>query len=121
MQGVQVTSAGLTAKAGAPMSAEAQQALTRLGVPVPQHASRNLTPELIDSATAIICMTNDQCNAVLAMSRGASGKVHRLHPFRDLDDPTGRGAKAFLGLSRQIRYLIAQRLSYFVLENGSRA
>lgn len=121
MQGVQVTSAGLTAKAGAPMSAEAQQALTRLGVPVPQHASRNLTPELIDSATAIICMTNDQCKAVLAMHRGASGKVHRLHPFRDLDDPTGRGAKAFLGLSRQIRYLIAQRLSYFVLENESRA
>ncbi len=121
MEGVQVASAGLSAKAGAPMSREAQQALHRLGVPVPQHAARNLTPELIDSATAIVCMTRAQCNAVLAISPAASGKVHRLHPFRDLEDPAGRGVKAFVSLSRQIQYLIAQRFSYFILQDGSRA
>ena len=120
-QEVEVASAGLSAKPGAPITQEAQQALARLGVPVPQHASCNLTPELIESATAIICMTSQQCNAVLAIHPAAFGKVHRLHPFRDLDDPTGRGAKAFLKLSRQIQRLIAQRLSYFMSENGSRA
>jgi protein-tyrosine-phosphatase len=103
------------------LTEEARQALSRLGVPAPQHASRNLTPELIESATAIICMTKQQCDAVLAIDPAASGKVHRLHPFRDLDDPSGRGAKAFLRLSRQIQYLIAYRFSYFMLENGARA
>ena len=117
---VEVASAGLTAKAGAAITPEAQQALNRLGVDVPRHASRNLTPELIESATAIICMTKQQCDAVLAISAAASGKVDRLHPFRDLDDPTGQGAKAFLKLSRHIQYLIAHRLSYFMLENPSR-
>ena len=117
---VEVASAGLTASAGAPITPEAQQALGRLRVPVPQHASRNLTPELIERATAIICMTGQQCAAVLAIHPAAAGKVHRLHPFRDLDDPTGRGAKAFLKLSRQIQHLIAGRLSYFMLENTSR-
>jgi protein-tyrosine-phosphatase len=118
--GVEVGSAGLTAKAGSAMTEEARQALSRLRVPVPQHASRNLTPGLIESATAIICMTKQQCDAVLAIDPAASGKVHRLHPFRDLDDPSGRGAKAFLGLSRQIQCLVAYRLSYFMLESGGR-
>jgi protein-tyrosine-phosphatase len=121
MAGVQVASAGLTATPGAAMSSEAQQALGRLSVPVPQHAARSLTPELIEAATTIICMTKEQCEAVLAISPDARGKVHRLHPFRDLDDPTGQGAKAFLRLSRHIKYLIAQRLSYFMLESGGRA
>jgi len=29
--------------------------------------------------------------------------------------------KAFVSLSRQIQYLIAQRFSYFILQDGSRA
>jgi protein-tyrosine-phosphatase len=120
-QEIEVASAGLSAKPGAPITEEAQQTLARLGIPAPPHASRNLTPELIESATAIICMTSQQCNAILAIYPASSGKIHRLHPFRDLDDPTGRGAKAFLSLSRQIQQLINQRLSYFLLESGSRA
>ncbi len=102
------------------MTRDAQQGSSRLGVPVPQHAARNLTPELIESATAIIGMTKEECSAVLATSPAASGKVQRLHPFRDLNDPAGRGAKASLKLSRQMQYLIVQRLSYIVLENGGR-
>jgi protein-tyrosine-phosphatase len=117
---MEVASAGLTAKPGAPITPEARQALARLSVPVPEHASRNLTPELIEAAAAIICMTSEQCKAVLAISTAASGKVHRLHPFRDLDDPTGQGAKAYLKLSRQIQHLIAHRLSYFMLATTGR-
>jgi protein-tyrosine-phosphatase len=119
VKGVQVGSAGLTATEGAPMTQDAQHALHRLGVPVPRHAACNLTPELIDRAVAIVCMTQAQCSAVLAISPRALGKVHRLHPFRDLEDPAGRGAKAFLRLSRQIRYLIGQRLSYFISHSGN--
>ena len=115
MPAVEVASAGLAAKAGAPMAAEAQRALRSLGVPVPSHAARNLTSELVDNATAIICMTSQQCEAVLAMHPNAAGKVHRLHPFRDLADPAGRGAKVFLKLSRQIRRLVVNRLSYFLM------
>jgi len=121
LHGVQVESAGLTAKPGAPMTEEAQHALGLLGVPAPAHASRHLTAELIDRAGAIICMTEQQCRAVLAISPAASGKVHRLHPFRDLPDPTGSGPKAFLKLSRQMQRLIGYRLSYFAGETGGSA
>jgi protein-tyrosine-phosphatase len=115
IQAIEVASAGLTAKAGAPMTAEAQHALRRLGVPVPPHASRNLTAELVDEATAIICMTSAQCKAVLAINPKAAGKVHRLHPFRDLADPSGQGARAFLKLSRHMQHLIVHRLAYFMI------
>jgi protein-tyrosine-phosphatase len=117
---VEVGSAGLTAKAGSPMSWDAQQALTRLSIPVPPHASRNLTPELIEDATVIICMTRRQCDAVIAINPAASGKVLRLHPFRDLNDPSGWQASAFLKLAHQIQYLVALRLSYFLLLGCSR-
>jgi protein-tyrosine-phosphatase len=119
---IEVASAGLTAKAGAPMTAEAQHALRRLGVPVLPHASCNLTSELVNAATAIICMTSAQRKTVIAMHPDAAGKVHRLHPFRDLADPAEQGMAAFLKLSRQMQHLIVQRLSYFMmLEPESRA
>jgi protein-tyrosine-phosphatase len=116
MEGVRVVSAGLAAKVGAPMTRDAQLALNRLGVPVPDFAARNVTPELVRNAIAVVCMTKEQCDCVLELDRQASGKVHRLHPFRDLEDPSGDGPKAFLRFSRQVQYLVAQRLSYFLLE-----
>jgi protein-tyrosine-phosphatase len=112
---VQVGSAGLSVKAGSPMSEEAQRALSRLRVPVPAHASRNVTAELVDDATLIICMTRQQCNAVITINPAACGKVLRLHPFRDLDSPGGQGTDAVVKLSRQIQYLVVYRLSYFLL------
>jgi protein-tyrosine-phosphatase len=115
---VQVASAGITAKTGEPMTREAQRALQVLGVPVPQHTAHQLSAELIERASAIICMTNQQRETVLAIDPSASVKVHRLHPFRDLDDPAMHGPKALLRMSRQIQHLVTHRLSYFLNVGG---
>ena len=55
-RGVQVLSAGVSAKPGEPMTVEAQQALQDLGVPAFHHMARNLTAERVQQAEVIFCM-----------------------------------------------------------------
>ncbi len=54
---VRALSAGVSARVGEPLTAEAQEALQSLSVPVEPHAARNLTAELAQQAEMIFCMT----------------------------------------------------------------
>jgi protein-tyrosine-phosphatase len=107
---VQALSAGVSARAGAPMTPEAQQALRLLGVPVRPHAARDLTVELAHQVEMIFCMTRAHRKAVIEMIPSAAGKTHCLDPEGDIEDPMGSGLEAYLKCAGHIHRLVRWRL-----------
>ena len=103
-------SAGLSVQPGAAMTPEAQRALGQLGVPAVAHRAQNVTDAMVRDAEAIWCMTEGQCQTLVARHPTAAGKIHRLDPERDIDDPTGLGPEAFLELGWQLQHLVRYRL-----------
>ncbi|MBC8031777.1 MAG: hypothetical protein H7Z16_16965 [Pyrinomonadaceae bacterium] len=102
-------SAGVAARAGAPLTPEAQDVLRSMNVPVRSHAARNLTPELADQADMIFCMTSAQRKAVIEMIPAVAGKTYCLDAQGDIDDPIGKGMPAYLSCAGRIRDLVRLR------------
>lgn len=103
-------SAGVSAKVGAPMTSEAQQALSLLDVPVRPHAARNLTAELAHQVEMIFCMTRAHREAVIEMVPSAAEKTHCLDPEADIEDPMGGDLDAYMKCAGRIHNLIRWRL-----------
>jgi protein-tyrosine-phosphatase len=107
-------SAGLTVTPGRPLSAQSRDALDRLGVPPHEHESRPVTPELVEQAERIFCMTEDQCRDLIGRFPASAYKVERLDPDGDLDDPHGQDLAAFLSLGTRLQELVRNRVSEIV-------
>ena len=109
--GIQAVSAGLTARQGAPLAAEAEQALDAIGIPALQHRSRNLTHAMAQRAEVIFCMTEEQRTEVVARFPEALAKTYCLHPDADVSFPHDKkSADAFSDMAREIQELIGQKL-----------
>lgn len=104
--GVRAVSAGLSVTPGAPMAAEAQQALERLNVSAPVHGSQNLTPGLAATAEFIFCMTESQRQAVAKLFPEHAAKTICLQSGVDLEDPHGQGTEGFVQLGRKVQQLV---------------
>jgi len=102
-------SAGVSAKVGAPLTAEAQEVLRSLNVPVGPHAARNLTVELANEAEMIFCMTGAHRNAVIEMLPSVAGKTYCLDPEGDIEDPIGKGIEVYLKCAQRIQALVRLR------------
>ncbi len=85
-------------------------ALRELGVPAGRHRARPLTPELIERAAAIYCMTRDQREAVIALAPGAAAKTICLDPLGDIPDPIGQPLAAYLSCARRLKLAVHARL-----------
>jgi protein-tyrosine-phosphatase len=107
---VQAQSAGLSARVGAPMMPEAQEALRLLNVPLLPHSARSLTLELAHEVERIFCMTEAHRTAVISMFPAAAAKTHCLDPEGDIEDPIGKGLGAYLNCARRIHTLVRSRL-----------
>lgn len=103
-------SAGVSARVGEPLTAEAQDALRSLSVPFAPHAARNLTPELAQEAEIIFCMTRAQRETLVKMLPAVANKTHCLDEQTDVGDPIGKGMEAYLNCARRIHYLVRLRL-----------
>jgi protein-tyrosine-phosphatase len=106
---VRALSAGVSARVGEPLTAEAQDALRSLNVPVEPHAARNLTPELAQQAEMIFCMTSAHRDAVIKMLPGVGSKTFCLDVQADVEDPIGNGMEAYLNCARRIHDLVRLR------------
>ncbi len=102
-------SAGVSARVGEPLTAEAQDALRSLNVLVEPHAARNLTPELAQQAEMIFCMTSAHRDAVIKLLPGVASKTFCLDVQADIDDPIGKGMEAYLNCARRIHELVRLR------------
>lgn len=106
-------SAGTAAMEGAPVSAEAIEALKRIGV---DHdgRSKRLTAQMIRGADLVFGMTSGHVAAARRLVDGEPGeaaKIHPLDPSGDVDDPIGLGHASYDRLARQFRDLIPQRIA----------
>jgi molybdate transport system ATP-binding protein len=108
--GVKAVSAGLTARPGEPIAVEAEQALAKIGLPVLEHRSRNLTHRLAQRAEAIFCMTEEQRRELTTLFPAAQPKSYRLHPEGDIGDLHGQDPEEFLDCALRIQDLIRHRL-----------
>jgi molybdate transport system ATP-binding protein len=108
--GIEAVSAGLTARPGETIAAEAERALGVLGMPALAHRSRNLTCAMAEKAEAIFCMTEKQRAEVTTRFPEALAKTHCLAPDADVSDPHGKSADAFSELAQQLQELVEQKL-----------
>ena len=98
--GVEVTSAGTAALAGSAASPEVPQVLEEAGIAVPEHAARELTPELVEAADAVLVMGPSHAGAVRAM--GGEDRVALVTDYlpepeagEPVLDPIGRGTAVY--------------------------
>src|SRR5213078_2929881 len=115
---IQALSAGLSARVGAPMTPEAQQALRLLGILAPPHDARNVTVELVHQVEKIFCMTQTHCAAVIDLVPAAAGKTQCLDPNGDVEDPIGSGLAAYVNCARRIHELVRLRFDEISLQEG---
>ncbi len=108
--GIKAVSAGLAARQGEPLAAEAEQALAEIGVPFPEHRSRQLTHRLAQSAEVIFCMTEEQRRELAALFPAAESKSCRLHPGMDVGEPHGKSRDGYLECALQLQDLVRHRL-----------
>lgn len=110
--GVEVLSAGTSAMPGMDPTQETVEVMAEAGVDVSGHRSQPLTPELVERANAVFCMTDSHRDRVLAMHPQAGSKVHLLRTFRNpapvpdpnIPDPIGqtkRGYEICLAMVRE--------------------
>lgn len=115
---LRAVSAGIAVSIGAPMTADAQQALRSLNVPVMSHSARNLTVELAHQVEKIFCMTEAHRNAVIDLVPAAAAKTHCLDQNGDVEDPVGKGLAAHVNCAERIHGLVRQRFDEMDLRGG---
>lgn len=94
-RGFDVISAGLFAPDGCHATFEAVHAAKELGADILRHRSRKLTPELINSADVVFCMTKYHVGGVRRLVSDAGDKICRLLEQGDIPDPIGGGVDIY--------------------------
>lgn len=99
---ITVSSAGICAEPGAPMTAEAAQALKDMGVKYTARTAVQLTLKAAENADLIVCMTDEHKRAI-----GTSPKlvtVAELTGGEPVRDPYGCGEMAYRKCAEHLRY-----------------
>ena len=111
-----ITSAGLSAHVGAPMNPMAQQALTEAKISYSAaFKSKQLTREMVADACLVICMTQEQAQAI----GGANVTSFFALAGREIPDPFGQSIDVYRATLRNIREylpLIIEKLKSFEKE-----
>ncbi|MEO6811480.1 MAG: Sua5/YciO/YrdC/YwlC family protein [Isosphaeraceae bacterium] len=111
-RGFVVISAGLGAIEGQPAATHAAEVVRTRGGSLRSHASRRITPELVHHADAIITMTRDHRDALLAHAPEAADRVRLLDPLGDdVDDPIGADRATYLRTADAIEAHLAHLLN----------
>jgi protein-tyrosine-phosphatase len=100
LRSLKVVSAGVSARPGEPVSENSVIALRKVGIDISKHVSQPITQELLDSALAVICMTESH-RAMIQLQ--AEPPPQHLHLFRDflengdkeIPDPYGGPLKIY--------------------------
>lgn len=100
LHSLRVMSAGVSALKGYPPSPNAVEALRKVGLALADHRSQPVTPELLDAAIAVYCMT-DAHRAMMELQFDHSAeRTHLMREFldhneRDIPDPFGMNLAAY--------------------------
>lgn len=108
--GLRVLSAGAFTSPGLPATREAVTAMEKLGLDLSHHRSRELTPQLIQEADVIFCMTESHRQAVLEIDPSAAGRTDTLDPNGDIEDPIGGNLTVYQRCAELIRRRLEMRI-----------
>ncbi len=107
--GFSVRSAGVSALGGGPATEQAVGAMAGLDLDLTAHRARPLTPQLIEEADLIYCMTRDHRASVLQMAPSAEDRTMTLRPEGDVPDPIGQDQAAYQHCAEVIEKALRQR------------
>ena len=116
---IQAISAGLATNAGTPMTSEAQQTLNHLGVTPHHHTASNVSAEQVKRATKIWCMTEVQRQALLEQFPEAAGKIQKLDPKGDIENPSGASLETYMAIAERLQALVRQQIEVIPSTNIS--
>ena len=108
--GLQVRSAGTFAAEGSPASPFAIQTMADMGLDLTRHRAARLTPQLLQSADLVYCMTSAHRAEAERVCPAAAHKITTVDPDRDVEDPIGDGPKAYQRCAELIRRRLDSRL-----------
>lgn len=101
---LEVTSAGVSACDGEPISANAAAALLRRGIDAVRHQAKRLSPELIDWADRVYVMTEAHRRMIVAVMPGAAAKIKVMQ----VSDPYGGGPEVYEACLGEIEAFLNQ-------------
>lgn len=107
---IQAISAGLATNPGTPITKEAQQTLKYLGINSHHHIANNVSLKQVKQATQIWCMTEAQRQTLIEQFPEAAGKIQRLDPDGDIENPSGGSLETYLAIAKRLQFLIQQHL-----------
>lgn len=101
LRSLQVRSAGVAARSGAPVTDYSAVSLRKVGIDISDHASRPVTQELLDGALAVLCMTEDHRASIAETARPAPANLWLFREFmpagseREIPDPYGSPLRVY--------------------------
>lgn len=109
--GVSIMSAGVFAAPGREASEEARAEVRRRGADLAAHRTSALSAERIREADVVFCMTQAQCDSVVALVPEAADKTFLLDPEGDdISDPLGGGPERYAACAGQIEAAVQKRM-----------
>ncbi len=105
-----VLSAGVSASLGSPAASEAVETMRELGLDLQAHRSSPLTPEMVERAEVVFCMTPAHAQAARAIAPGSESKIVTLDPDGGVPDPIGMGVEVYRQTAGRLTELIRARL-----------
>ncbi len=107
--GYRVVSAGTLAFYGGSASAHAVEAMQAIGCDLSRHVTRPLTQDLLNEASRVYVMTNDQKKLIEGMAPELRHKLALLHPAgKDIEDPFGRSVDCYHRVAKEIEEALRQ-------------
>lgn len=104
-------SAGLKTNPGQPMSHPAQTVLKDLGITPHPHKTCEVSHEMVQQASTIFCMTQQQCQEMVQRFPHAANRIQPLDANGDIENPKGHDIHTFQSVAEQIQTCVRQRLT----------
>lgn len=115
--GYVVSSAGTMAYGVGGISPGSRDELARRGIDATRHRPQPLTPERIQRAERIFCMSREHREVVLEMVPGAEKRVELLDPAGSISDPIGGGPEDYRACADHIDRAVRKRVEEYVHED----
>jgi protein-tyrosine phosphatase len=110
-RGLVVLSAGMSAMTGMPAATNAIDVVRCRGGSLAQHASRQVSLDLVRQADHIIAMTGDHRDSILERVPDAADRTRLLHPYgEDVADPVGADRATYLQTAEAIEEYLERLL-----------
>ena len=109
-RGYVVGSAGTYGLSGSSATPEAVSACASLSVDITGHRASALTPEAVNAADYVFCMTQSHVETVSRLLPGARCSIVRLDPETDVEDPIGGDPELYRTMAERLEGLIQRHL-----------